>query len=104
MKQAILMLASLALLLCGASPSRASFIATVNTGSGSSAVKAEADFVFGSGTLTITLKNLLVDPKSVAQNLSALLFTVSGAPSGAVGYSSSGMERTVTGPGFTNGP
>jgi hypothetical protein len=93
-----------ALLFGGVGHAKAGYIALVNSGSGSSAVNAEADFVFGPGTLTITLKNLLVNPTSVGQNLSALLFAVSEAPSGPLGYTGSGMERTITGPGFSNGP
>ena len=68
-------------------------------------VSAEATFVTGTNSVTLTLMNLLADPRSVAQNLSDLFFTLStGQTSGAVS-SSSGVERRVLADGtFTDGP
>ncbi len=68
------------------------------------AVDASATFVTGAGTLSITLKDLLVDPTNVAQLISDLDFTLSnGATSGTLA-SSSGQEITVNSNGtFTLG-
>ena len=65
---------------------------------------AEADVTIGAGTVTVTLKNLTVNPNSVAQNLSALTLAFSN-PVGANSLtSSSGVERNVNGDGtFSDG-
>ena len=43
----------------------------------SSSTNVEADFTFGNGTLTLVLKNLIVDQTSDGQNISSLSFTLS---------------------------
>jgi hypothetical protein len=73
---------------------------TYVTPSGSSTtggpVDAKASFTTGQGSLTITLVNLLANPKDVAQALSDLSFTVgNGTLSGASQSSSSGQEITI---------
>jgi hypothetical protein len=60
------------------------------------AVRAEATFTTNAGALTITLKDLLANPKSAGQLLSDLVFTVgNGSLTGASLSSSSGQEITV---------
>jgi len=76
------------------------------TESGGNPVQAEADFTTSAGSLTITLKDLFVNPKTVAQLLSDLSFTVGngGSLTGASLASSSGQEITVAANGtFTTG-
>jgi len=63
------------------------------------AVKAEASFTTGNGTITINLKNLIVNQKSIGQNVSDLLFTVGGAPSVASMTSSLSTARDVAADG-----
>jgi hypothetical protein len=72
---------------------------------GTGPVDASAVFVTGPGTISITLNDLLTNPKDVGQLVSNLNFTLSnGAMSGMLG-SSSGMEITVNSNGsFTTGP
>jgi hypothetical protein len=82
--------------------SRADIVFLTPAGSSTSggAVSAEADFTFGAGTVTVVLKNLTVDPKDVAQNLSALSFTLNSSSLGANSLSSSSSTvRTVAGDG-----
>src|SRR5579859_1726828 len=74
-----------------------------NTPSGASvsggAVNASVSFTTSSNEIQITLQNLQADPKSVGQNLSALVFTLgSGQQAGSI-ISSSGLERTVNSDG-----
>jgi hypothetical protein len=55
------------------------------TESGGNAVSAQVDFTTGANTLTISLTNLIVNQKTVAQNISDLFFTLgSNATSGSV--------------------
>ncbi len=73
---------------------------TFDTGAGSLnglPVDAEAVFTTGQDTLSITLRNLINDPKSVIQNLSGIRFTFDGAGTLTPGslVSSSGRERTI---------
>jgi hypothetical protein len=50
--------------------------------------------------ITLVLDNLIVNPTSAAQDISALLFTVStGETSGSIDPGSSGLSRTVAGNG-----
>jgi len=57
--------------------------------------RAQADFTTGAGTLTITLTDLVVDPGSVADNISGLGFTID-APSIAASLTSqTGVLRLV---------
>ncbi len=67
-------------------------------------VSAEATFVTGAGTVSITLTDLQANPTDVAQLISDLFFTLSnGATTGTIS-SSSGQEITVHGDGtFTTG-
>src|SRR5215471_5794181 len=66
------------------------------TESGGSPVDAKAVFTTTGSTLTITLTDLLADPKNVAQLISDLSFGVTiGNVAGASLSSSSGTERNV---------
>ena len=98
--------AALGALVCGVALQVNAQTFTTPTGSmtGGQPVDASAVFTTGSGTVNITLDNLLANPTSVVQNLSDLSFTLSnGATSGTLA-SSSGMEITVAGNGsFTTG-
>ena len=70
------------------------FIGT-GTSSGGNTENASAIFVTGAGTITVTLNDLLLNPQSVAQNLSDIFFTLSnGATTGTL-TSSTGTELTV---------
>jgi hypothetical protein len=70
------------------------FTAT-GTSSGRETQHASAIFVTGAGTLTITLNNLISNPKSVGQDISGIFFTLSnGATVGSL-TSSSGKELSV---------
>ncbi len=60
--------------------------------------RGQADFTTGAGTLTITLTNLVVDPGSVADNISGLGFTIDPA-TGAALVSQSGALLAVYGGG-----
>src|SRR5438046_10409798 len=76
-----------------------SFTFTTPTGSLDSAgdpVSAQAVFVTGNGTLSITLSNLLVNQKDVGQNISDLFFTLnnSALTSGTIG--TDGPDASVT--------
>ena len=71
------------------------------TESGGNAVNASATFTTSANTLTISLANLLVNPTTVAQNISDLYFTLgSTATSGSIS-SSGGNLITVLGDGTT---
>jgi hypothetical protein len=75
------------------------FGATV--GSPAQPVNASATFTTGSGTLQVTLTDLLANPKDVGQLISDLDFTLSGGQTtGAIG-SSSGTKITVNTGGTT---
>ncbi len=88
---------SLALLcLCGPAASAASstyaFAGTTNGGSSS----ADAKFVTGNGTITVTLDDLLSNPSNVGQLLSDIFFTPSGGTTSSASISSaSGTRLTV---------
>jgi hypothetical protein len=72
---------------------------------GGNPVDAQAVFSFSGTTLTIGLTNLEANPKDVAQNLSALIFTTSPNHGTKTSYSSSGLERTVnSNKTFTDNP
>jgi len=65
------------------------------TESGGNPVSASANITTGAGTMTITLNNLLVNPTTVAQNLSDFSFVLSGTTSlGSLG-TNTGQEITV---------
>ena len=101
--------AALGALACGVAlqvnAATETFITPSGSMTGGQPVDASAMFTTGSGTVTITLDNLLADPRAVVQNLSDLSFTLSnGATTGTLA-SSSGMEITVAGNHtFTTGP
>ena len=91
-----------------ACPSAKATFSVFNT-SGSSvsgnAVNASVSFTTSANEVQITLQNLQADPRTVAQNLSALIFTIDSGQHTASLITSSGLERTVNGNGsFTNGP
>lgn len=65
------------------------------TESGGNPVSASANITTANGTMTITLNNLLVNPTTVAQNLSDFSFVLSGTTSlGSLG-TNTGQEITV---------
>ena len=67
-------------------------------------VSATATFVTSANTVTITLTNLQNNPKSVIQNLSDLIFVLSGGQTSGTLTSSSALARTVHSNGtFTDG-
>lgn len=67
-------------------------------------VSAYAKFTTSANTLTVDLWNTLVNPKSVAQNISDLFFTLSSGQTSGTLISSSGLERTVaSGETYTDG-
>ncbi len=73
--------------------------------SGGNPVDATVTFTTSANVITVVLNNLEVNPTTVAQNISDLLFTVStGQHSGSIDEThSSGTSRTVNGNGsFTN--
>jgi hypothetical protein len=49
-----------------------------SAGTGSNALNSSAEFIFDTTSVTVKLDNLLVDQKSVGQNVSGLYFTLSG--------------------------
>ena len=62
-----------------------------------------ADFIFGTNTLTLVLKDTVVNPNDVGFNLSGFMFTIPGSTGGVLA-SSSGLERTIASDGtFTDG-
>jgi hypothetical protein len=74
--------------------------------SGGNPVDATATFITSTNVITVVLNNLEVNPLTVAQNISDLLFTVStGQTSGSIDQTkSSGTSRTVNSNGsFTDG-
>lgn len=57
---------------------------------GGNQVSAQAIFTTGANTLNITLNNLVVNPKTVAQNISDLYFTLDGGSTSGISINSSG--------------
>jgi hypothetical protein len=70
------------------------YTATGNS-SGGETQNASATFVTGAGTLGITLKDLISNPRSIGQNISGLSFKLSDGTSSGSLFSSSGVELTV---------
>src|SRR5205807_6589770 len=67
-----------------------------NPGAGDGPVSAQGTFVTGTGTLDITLSNLIQNQTSPGQSLSDLTFSlVNGTTTGGLLASSSGREVTV---------
>src|SRR5438128_3029129 len=63
--------------------------------SGGTTQNASATFVTGPGTLSISLNNLLSNPRTIGQDISGIFFTLSsGATSGSL-TSSSGIELNI---------
>jgi hypothetical protein len=75
------------------------FVTPVGATSGGQAVDAEATLTTSAGQITVVLKNLKVNPTSVAQNISDFSFDLAPGFSGGTLSSSSGKERTVAGDG-----
>src|SRR5262245_51692645 len=93
-----LFVAGIALTWCQAA--RADFLIPINLiNNNGNQVHAQANFAFSSGTLTITLRNLLVNPSAINQNLSGLQFHVQGLATPLELVSSSGLERNVSSKG-----
>lgn len=68
----------------------------IGTSSGGGPVNGSATFVTSLNSITVTLSNFLANPKTVAQNISGLVFTLSIPPSlSPTLSSSSGTELTV---------
>jgi hypothetical protein len=62
-----------------------------------------ADFTFGTNTLTLVLKDTVVNPNDIGFDLSGFKFTIAGSTGGVLA-SSSGLERTIASDGtFTDG-
>jgi hypothetical protein len=93
--------ALLATLFCSSFAAQAnSILYTATNGEG------KALFTTGNGFITIQLTDLVVNPTDVADNLSALIFTLSSAPGVDSISSSSALTRTVNGNGvggYTDG-
>lgn len=80
------------------------FVTPTGSSDADGAVKAEADFTTGAGTITILLQNLQVNIKSVGEALSDLSFTLDGGQKSGTLSSSSGLHRTVNDDGtYTDG-
>lgn len=107
MRKSIVGLWSVLCLAAGAAApgtANAGFVLSVNsTNNSANPIHAQALFNFGNGTLTVTIQNLVVNPSANNQNISGLNFTIQGLNSPLILVSSSGMERTVSGPAYTNG-
>jgi hypothetical protein len=89
-----LLVACMALTWCQAA--RADFLVPINLiNNNGNQVYAQANFAFSSGTLTITLRNLLGNPKAINQNLSGIQFHVRGLATPLELVSSSALERNV---------
>lgn len=106
MKKIIVVMAALLLMM-----STAAFADTVTFStaagakeSGGNPVSATATVTTGNGTVTVVLNNLIVNPGTVAQNISDFSFTLSsGQTTGSI-TSSSGATRTVNSNGtYSNG-
>jgi len=65
-----------------AAPINTFVTATGATESGGNAVNASAVVTLGTGTITVTLTNLLANPTTVAQNISDFFFTLNTTPTG----------------------
>lgn len=66
---------------------------------GGNPVSASATVTTGNGTVTVVITNLIVDPTTVAQNISDFAFTLSsGQTTGSI-TSVSGIQRNVAGDG-----
>jgi hypothetical protein len=90
---------AVAFLLVGASAKADTIIFNTANGTG------EADFLFGTNTLKLTLTNTTVNPGSVASNISGFEFILSGGTVATTPPIESSLGRTVNGDGtYTDGP
>jgi hypothetical protein len=78
------------------------FSTPANTSVGGQPVSAQATFTTGAGTVHIVVQNLITDPRSVIQNLSALGFILGGGQSAGSLVSSSANLRSVASSNFTD--
>jgi hypothetical protein len=102
MKKGIVMLVAVGACLLALSASANTITYTTPSGateSGGSPVSASATFVTGPGTVTITLANLLANPKNIAQCISDLSFVLGGGQTSGSLASSSGTQRFVAADG-----
>jgi hypothetical protein len=83
-------------LLCGsvALANTDTFTAT-GPSSGGATQNASAIFVTGPGTLSITLNNLISNPRTIGQDISGIFFTLSGGATSGSLTSSSGIELNI---------
>lgn len=66
-------------------------------------VNAQASFSTGAGFVTVTLTNLLADPKSAGQLLNGVSFTLSeGETTGTLGSTSADIRSVASGGAFTD--
>ena len=82
----------------GASPAEGSlmtYLTAPGTTAGGEPVFAKVTFTTTTDKITVLLENLCVNPKSVIQNISGLLFTVSTGQTTGTLISSSGMLRDI---------
>jgi|SRR5215471_10027542 len=91
-KQTVGLLATyaVAFMLAGASAKADTITFTAANGA-----TGEADFIFGTNTLTLTLKNTTVNPSDVAFNISGLEFILSGGTGATLTNETSPESRTV---------
>jgi hypothetical protein len=82
-----------------ASANSVEFVLPTGSTQSGNPVSAEADITTGAGTISLTLKNLTVNPKTVAQNLSAFFLTLNGAPGSNSLSSMSGSQIDIDGSG-----
>ncbi len=78
------------------------FSTPANTQVGGQPVSAQATFTTGAGTVHIVVQNLITDPRSVIQNLSALGFILGGGQSAGTLVTSSANLRSVASNNFTD--
>jgi hypothetical protein len=106
-KQWIPVVFAMIALVSAVAPARAditTFILPAGSTTSGGMVAAEADITTGAGTVTVVLKDLVVNPASAAQCLSALTLTFSNAVGANSLTSSSGQERSINSDGtFTDG-
>lgn len=92
------------LLVAGAKANTITFDTPSGATTSGGGVDASAQFVTGTGTLTITLMNLEANAKDVAQLVSDLSFGLSSGQTSGTLASSMGLERSVDkNGGFTDG-
>jgi PEP-CTERM motif len=104
MKKLPSLIFSVVLCAFGASAATITYTA-VGTSSGGNMENASATFTTSLNSIHVTLDNFLSNPKTVAQNISDLFFTLSTGQTSGTLTSSSGREVTVASSGsYTLGP